>query len=357
MSIFDGILNTEPQKRAAADQIQGITAGNYAATNNLTQGQQNTNADFAGGLDAILSGGVTAANDFTGAKTDALGRLDTTTSGVNAILGDTGAAANNVYDATKANAGNYFTAGLDPFMTNLKTDQAGQDAYADATGVNGATGYARALDNFHAGPGYQFLLDQGTQAALRGASGAGTLASGGTLVDLQNMGQGLANQQWSSYLSSLQPFLGQSTANAQGAAGVNTTAGTTAAGIGTAQAGTTADLGKTSAGTTAQLGGQGATITGQLGQTAGTTAADLAKATGSIDTAKAGIDTGFANKLADLNYQSATGIGNANANKDLAKTGADANIVNAFTGAAPAIGQAAGQFGSSLASGLSAFMV
>jgi hypothetical protein len=109
-----------------------------------------------------------------------------------------------------------YTAGLQPFQQNYATDQAGQNAYADATGANGAAGNARAVQNFQTGPGYQFQLDQGTQNVMRNKAATGQLASGATDADLQTLGQGQANQAWQQYLTNLQPFLGQSTANAGG---------------------------------------------------------------------------------------------------------------------------------------------
>jgi hypothetical protein len=113
-----------------------------------------------------------------------------------------------------------YNAGLQPFQTNLATDQAGQNAYADATGANGAAGNQRAVQNFQTGPGYQFQLDQGSQNVLRNQAATGQLASGATNVDLQNYGQGQANQAYQQYIQNLQPFLGQSTANASGAGGL-----------------------------------------------------------------------------------------------------------------------------------------
>lgn len=88
--------------------------------------------------------------------------------------------------------------------------------YGNALGLNGADGTAAATGAFQAGPGYQFAMDQGTQAALRGASAAGMLNSGNTLTALTNFGQGLANQEYGSWLDRLS---GQSTQGLQAAGG------------------------------------------------------------------------------------------------------------------------------------------
>lgn len=204
MGIFDGIFNTGPQNDARDAQVNGLTQGYNNASSAINTGQTNTNTDYA--------------------------------------------------------------AALAPYTTNLGVTQAGQNNYADATGVNGAAGYAKALDSFHTNPGYDWVQQQGDQNILRNQSASGQLASGGTNIDLLKYGQGLANQNWNQYITNLQPFIGASTANAGGAAAVGT--------------------------------------------------------------AKAGTDAGFAGKLADLGWQKETGIGNANANAELAHTTTNANAVN-----------------------------
>lgn len=88
----------------------------------------------------------------------------------------------------------------DPWVTS---GTAANTLYGDALGLNGEEGNSRATDAFQAGPGYQFALDQGTQAALRGASAGGMLNSGNTLTALTQFGQGLANQEYGGWLGRL----------------------------------------------------------------------------------------------------------------------------------------------------------
>src|SRR6201999_488094 len=52
------------------------------------------------------------------------------------------------------------------------------DLYMDALGVNGADGNARAVDAFHTGPGYNFAVDQATDAVARKAASLGVAGSG-----------------------------------------------------------------------------------------------------------------------------------------------------------------------------------
>lgn len=182
-----------------------------------------------------------------------------------------------------------FTNALAPFTQNYGVASGGQNAYADATGANGATGYANAKANFQTNPGYQFQLQQGNENVLRNASRTGQLASGGTNLDLQKQGQGLADQSYQQYVANLQPFLGASNAAATGGAAVST-------GLGT------------------------------------------------------GLNNSFGSQ-ANLGWQQQTGIGNANANADLAKYSTGANILGALMGGAGALFGGGGLFGANGAFG------
>jgi hypothetical protein len=160
MSLFD-IFNNSVAKDAAAQQVSGIQQGVATA-------------------DPLLQQGLTQANQT-------------------------------------------YAGALAPFTSNLQTTQGGQQGYADATGVNGPQGNQRAVQNFQTGPGYQFALDQGSQNLLRNSSQTGSATpggSGGLDLALQKQGQGMADQNWQQYISNLLPFVGASTANAGGAAGV-----------------------------------------------------------------------------------------------------------------------------------------
>lgn len=213
MGLFDGIFNNSTQEDAAAQQTAGLQAAYTQASGAVNAGQTTTNADYA--------------------------------------------------------------TALAPTTTNLSTDQAGQTAYANATGVNGAAGYADAMSSFNTDPGYDWAMDQGTQAVMRNQAATGQLASGGTNVDLQNYAQGQADQQWQQYVTNLQPFIGASTTNAQ-----------TAGAIGSSQATT---------------------------------------------------DANAASQLANLAWSENTGIGNANANATLAGAQTNANTLNAGMNAASAL--------------------
>lgn len=122
----------------------------------------------------------------------------------------------NIVGNANNNVANSVASSTSPFLTNLKQGQAGQTAYANATGANGAAGTQQAIQNFQASPGYQFSVDQAMQNILRGQEATGQAASGATNMDINQQVQGLANQQWQNYIQNLSPFLNTSNAAAQG---------------------------------------------------------------------------------------------------------------------------------------------
>src|ERR1051325_7591872 len=93
--------------------------------------------------------------------------------------------------------------------------QASND-YADALGLNGPAGNARALAAFQNNPAYRAQLQMGVDALDRGAAARGMLQSGNTLAAEQQYGQNLANQGYNQYLNTFLPLLNQQTAAAQG---------------------------------------------------------------------------------------------------------------------------------------------
>ena len=69
-------------------------------------------------------------------------------------------------------------------------------------------------------PGYQFRLDQGTQALNRAANAGGGLYSGATGKALVNYGQGLAGDYWNNYLNELAGVTGMGQQSAHLGSGI-----------------------------------------------------------------------------------------------------------------------------------------
>lgn len=97
------------------------------------------------------------------------------------------------------------------------------------TGTPNASAATSQLTNF---PGYQFGLNQGTQALDRSAASKGLLLSGAQLQDAQKFGQGYAEQQgWAPYVSGLTNYANTVIGGLQSGAGLGENA---AAGVGNA---------------------------------------------------------------------------------------------------------------------------
>jgi hypothetical protein len=141
---------------------------------------------------------------------------------------------------------------LDPWTKQFAYGQSGEQALADALGMNGPAGNARATAAFQNNPGYQFQLQQGLAAVNAKNAAGGNLASGNTLMDLTRFGQGLAGTGWQNYVQNLQPFVGAANTAAGGIAGVDTGLGNALnqsyTGEGNAMYGADTSIGKAQAG-------------------------------------------------------------------------------------------------------------
>lgn len=116
---------------------------------------------------------------------------------------------NNIINTGEQKSEGALNSAIGAYQPWVDSGVAANKMYDNALGLNGSDGNAAATGAFQAGPGYQFAMDQGTQAALRGASAGGMLNSGNTLAALTQFGQGLADQEFGSWLNRLSGQSGQ----------------------------------------------------------------------------------------------------------------------------------------------------
>lgn len=90
--------------------------------------------------------------------------------------------------------------GFNPYTQGGNT---AYETYLGSLGLGGQGGYERALSSFRTSPGYDFRMDQGTQAVDRSAASRGMLGSGATLKALTQYGQGLADQEYGNWQNQL----------------------------------------------------------------------------------------------------------------------------------------------------------
>jgi hypothetical protein len=180
--------------------------------------------------------------------------------------------ANGTLTTAQGNADSLYGQAGSYYSPLVASTTAGSNAYGDASGANGAEGLARAKALYQADPGYSGGLTTGIDQVARTAAMRGDLGGGNTSADMIKFASNYDNQKYSDYVSKLSPYLG---ANANA------------------------------------ISGMAGTKTGQ-----------------------AGIDTGIYGQQAQNQWNAQTGIGNANADKDLAPYNASKNFWGALSGAA-----------------------
>lgn len=133
------------------------------------------------------------------------------------------AAGRTITDAQWAQAG-FGPGGGSP---NGNADTGSGNAFNAGPPVDAATAQQNAFAKFQTDPGYQFALDQGSQALQRSAAARGILNSGATAKALTDYGQGMASQQYGNYFQRLQSLagVGQSATNATGQFGAQSAQG------------------------------------------------------------------------------------------------------------------------------------
>lgn len=279
-------------------------------------GRQGLAGGYQTGVDTLANQYGFGQQTLEGQRDAGLGALDT---GVADARGD----LSRAYGDTRT----YLDRVGDLYSPMTAIGQAGANAYADATGANGAEGNARATANFQAGPGYAFTRDEGLGAVMRSAATRGGLAGGNTDTDLAKYASGLADQTYGNYVSRLSPLLSLYGQGAAGQAGALSAQAQAAQGYGSAMSGLSMDYGKANA---ALRQGYGAAASG-LSQGYGSGIANLAQAYGQ---GNANLGTGLGTGIGGLygtlgGYNMQNGLASANIYQQTAKNMADEDMQGA----------------------------
>jgi len=91
---------------------------------------------------------------------------------------------------------------------NISSGTGATSQIANLLGVNGSAAQNQGFQNWQGSTGYQFGLNQGTQALTGNAAASGLLDSGATAKALNTYGQNYANTQYGNYMSQLQGLAG-----------------------------------------------------------------------------------------------------------------------------------------------------
>lgn len=149
---------------------------------------------FSGGADRRIGmWGYQLAQDTAAANQ---GRFDTAQGNALAALNrgqtDSLAALGQGY----ANAAPEYQGAIDRFNPWAEAGRGALTTYQSSLGQNGAAGNAAAVSQFQASPGYQYQVDQATDAVARKASALGALGSGNTMQAITDRASNLANQEY-----------------------------------------------------------------------------------------------------------------------------------------------------------------
>ena len=238
MGLFDAFTG-DPAKAAAeaARNYLGTAQNNLVDATALTRDQieQLLRAGYAGARSDLGAGFGAASGALGTAAGNALGYIDDGMSGAAQSL-------QSAREALTANGGAYA-----PLGELAERYGEGARLYADALGLNGAEGAARARAAFQGGPGWEAQLDTSLDALNRRRNAAGSLFSGNADADAIKLGSNYANQGWKDWLGGLSGYnplaLNATSANAGGNAAINSTL----ANLGVTEANLRNDGGKTRA--------------------------------------------------------------------------------------------------------------
>ncbi len=127
-----------------------------------------------------------------------------------------------LYETGRGDLTGAYTDALKPWTEVSDMATKGASAYADALGINGAEGTARAGQAFTSTPGYQQGLNSTLDQLDRRMASRGMLASGNTMDATAQAATNYANKNYQDYVKNLNPYLQQQTAGAVGQSGVLT---------------------------------------------------------------------------------------------------------------------------------------
>jgi len=249
---------------------------------------------FSSGASSIRSAQAQAAGQLAAGEQKAASALnqyaDKATSELNATKGQVG-------DIYKSGLG-YLNSGFNSALGTLGglTDQANaqlspynavgtqaNEMYANAMGLNGNAGIAKASQSFRSTPGYQAMLDEANKAVMRNASASGSLGSGATARALQEASANVADKTYQDWMGNINTGAdrGLTAANAMGqnTSNIGQTLANTQAAQGQALAGLGTDYGNQLTGLSGSIADTYSTLGSNLGSLYQNTATQLSQNT------------------------------------------------------------------------------
>lgn len=210
------------------DQLDALQAAYGAAPGMWEAGRNQARADLEGGmrtaygqletgrdygLGQLGAGRDAAVGSLAGGRDAGISSLyggrDAALDQLRAAYGTTG----SIYGQARGDLNNYYgqatgtlqgaAAAYDPL---IQRGMAGYDMYGNALGLGGQAGHDAATAAFQQGPGYEWQVNQATDAAQRAANKVGGLYGGNTADAVTRLSSNLANQEYQTWVKNLAPY-------------------------------------------------------------------------------------------------------------------------------------------------------
>jgi hypothetical protein len=209
----------EQMDQGREEMLRQLQAAYPSAQQNLVQGRDTARdvygQAYGGAENAIEAGRSSSVSALDRAREQALGYGQ---QGMDQTRGNYAEALQRMqagYGAAEGTLGQA-AAGWDPLV---QKGMQGYDMYSNSLGLGGAAGNEAARGAFQAGPGYQWQVEQATDAAQRAGNRVGGLYGGNVIDATTRLGSNLANQEYGNWQKNLSGYQGAATQAVAGQTG------------------------------------------------------------------------------------------------------------------------------------------
>jgi hypothetical protein len=234
-SAVQGATSTNPYDFSSTSSTLGsllgpalTSAAGIYGSQNAAEDQQKWDSTAIGTQTASLANNTGLYNSAIGSEQNALANANTAYGNAAAAQSTLLGNANSIYGAQIS---------------------AGNNADAEIQQLEGGTSTPADYSNFMNSPGYQFAINQGTQAIQRAAAANGAAYTPNTLTNVGQYVTGTASQNYNNYMAQLQNTASLGAQGNAGLASANTSVAGNLANIYGQQAGTNATISGQEAGT------------------------------------------------------------------------------------------------------------
>jgi hypothetical protein len=200
------IAAQEAAKAADASRTaiqQGQTNSLAALGHGYNTGRADINAATGNAVGSINQGGATAHGYFDTARDKSI-----------SSLGDAYGTAQGAITGGYNNANTAINNGINVNQPWLSSGQQANTLYGNSLGLNGQSGNAAAQEAFKAGPGYQWQVNQASDAIARKMGALGMAGSGNAMTAISDRAGQMANAEYGNWQNRLQGVSGQGQAAA-----------------------------------------------------------------------------------------------------------------------------------------------